>query len=122
MALYIGGVYEKRGAPAHLQKPIFAHQFVDLSQGIPSGFTLERVMSLVEPKALEAMLKEMAHLLRKKMVDDVIAIDGKSLRGSATKIIDLFIYCTPGVVRIGFAWRKLRSQTRAIKLPQFMDC
>lgn len=60
-------------------------QYVDVTEGIPSAITLERIMSLIEPTALEAMLREIAHLFRKQISDDVIAIDGKSLCGSANK-------------------------------------
>jgi predicted transposase YbfD/YdcC len=63
-------------------------QYVDVSSGIPSAYTLERVVSLLEPTSLEAMLRETAQLFRKKLVDDVIAIDGKSLCGSRDKAND----------------------------------
>lgn len=60
-------------------------EYVDVSGGVPSAFTLERVISLIEPKALEAMLREVANLFREQLTDDVIAIDGKTLRGSADR-------------------------------------
>lgn len=41
-------------------------QYVDVSSGIASAYTLERVISLVEPTALEFMLREVAQLFRKK--------------------------------------------------------
>jgi predicted transposase YbfD/YdcC len=58
-------------------------KFVDTSQGIPSAFTLERVMSLIEPTALEKMLRDVAILICNDLTNDIIAIDGKSLRGSS---------------------------------------
>lgn len=60
-------------------------QFVDLSQGVPSSYTLERVISLIEPSSLEAMLREVAGLISSKSTDDVIAIDGKTLCGSGDR-------------------------------------
>lgn len=57
-------------------------KFVDTSQGMPSAFTLERVISLIEPAALEKMLREIANLICKQLTNDIIAIDGKSLRGT----------------------------------------
>lgn len=63
-------------------------QYVDVSSGIPSAYTLERVISLIEPSSLESMLREAAQLFRKKLTDDVIAIDGKSLCGSRDKAND----------------------------------
>lgn len=58
-------------------------KFVDTSQGIPSAFTLERVMSLIEPTALEKMLRDVAILICNNLTNDTIAIDGKNLRGSS---------------------------------------
>ena len=58
-------------------------KFVDTSYGIPSAFTLERVVSLIEPMALEKMLRDIANLICKQLTNDIIAIDGKSLRGSS---------------------------------------
>lgn len=63
-------------------------QYVDVSSGIPSAFTLERIFSLIEPTSLESMLQDIAQLFRKKFIDDVIAIDGKTLRGSNDKAKD----------------------------------
>src|SRR6476619_3531698 len=63
-------------------------QYVDISSGTPSAFTFERVISLINPFSLEAMLQEVAQLFRQKQTDDVIAIDGKSLRGSKDKAND----------------------------------
>lgn len=57
-------------------------RYVDVSSGIPSAFTLERVISSIRTSSLELMLREIAHLFRKELTNDVIAIDGKSLRGS----------------------------------------
>jgi len=57
--------------------------FVDISNGIPSSYTLERVISLLEPAALEQMLKDIAAMIHSQEGDDTIAVDGKTLRGSA---------------------------------------
>lgn len=63
-------------------------QYVDVSSGIPSAFTLERVVSLIEPTSLESMLREVAQLFCKRRTEDIIAIDGKSLCGSQDKAND----------------------------------
>lgn len=60
-------------------------RYVDVSSGTPSAFTLKRVISLIDPTSLEAMLRETAQLFRSEQTDDVIAIDGKTLRGSRDK-------------------------------------
>lgn len=60
-------------------------KFVDTSNGIPSAFTLERIVSLIDPTALEKMLRDVAGLICKQLTNDIIAIDGKSLRGTTDK-------------------------------------
>lgn len=64
-------------------------QYVDISSGTPSAFTLKRIMSLIDPTALEAMLRKTAQLFRLEETNDVIAIDGKTLRGSKDKAREL---------------------------------
>lgn len=61
------------------------NQYVDLSSGIPSAYTLERIISLIEPASLEKALGEVAQLFRKQLTEDVIAVDGKTLCGSQDK-------------------------------------
>ena len=54
-------------------------KYVDVASGIPSSQTLKRVMSLIPTNSLESLLS----CLRSCFVEgDVIAIDGKTLRGS----------------------------------------
>lgn len=54
-------------------------KYVDVSAGIPSNKTLKRVMSLIPTSSLERLLE----CLRTSITEgDIIAIDGKTLRGS----------------------------------------
>lgn len=54
-------------------------KYVDIERGIPSSQTLKRVMSLIPTNSLERLLE----CLRSCLVEgDVVAIDGKTLRGS----------------------------------------
>ncbi len=54
-------------------------KYVDVSAGIPSSRTLKRVMSLIPTGSLERLLG----CLRSSLTEgDIIAIDGKTLRGS----------------------------------------
>lgn len=54
-------------------------KFVDVSAGIPSSKTLKRVMSLIPTESLRQLLD----CLRANIAEgDIIAIDGKTLRGS----------------------------------------
>jgi len=56
-------------------------KYVDTSSGIPSNATLKRVMSIIPTKSLEDLLKSIRSLAR-TLENDIIAIDGKTLRGS----------------------------------------
>lgn len=54
-------------------------KYVDVSSGIPSSQTLKRVMSLIPTNSLERLLSCLQSCL---VEGDVVAIDGKTLRGS----------------------------------------
>lgn len=54
-------------------------KYVDVSSGIPSSQTLKRVMSLIPTNSLERLLGCLQSCL---VEGDVVAIDGKTLRGS----------------------------------------
>ncbi|WP_058513685.1 ISAs1 family transposase [Legionella santicrucis] len=58
-------------------------QFIDLSEGVPSHQTLGRVFSLIEPLEFERCIREWVEAISLLFVDDVIAIDGKTSRGSS---------------------------------------
>jgi len=54
-------------------------KYVDISDGVPSSKTLKRVMGLIPTDSLERLL----NCLRSRFIEgDVVAIDGKTLRGS----------------------------------------
>ena len=57
---------------------------LDLSfkSGVPSEFTFERVLSALNPKVFEKCFIHWSSSLRKVKKDDVIAIDGKTSKGS----------------------------------------
>jgi predicted transposase YbfD/YdcC len=57
-------------------------KFLDLANGIPSDDTLGRVVEKLEPKVLEQKLTQWVKQLIGSVVEQVIPIDGKSLRGS----------------------------------------
>lgn len=53
--------------------------YIDLSGGIPSKWTLERVISLIPSEQLQPLFKQFAEDIRNR---GTVAIDGKTLRGS----------------------------------------
>jgi predicted transposase YbfD/YdcC len=56
-------------------------KYVDISSGIPSSQTLKRVMSLIPTKSLGRLLDNLKSTFG-DFTGDIIAIDGKTLRGS----------------------------------------
>lgn len=60
-------------------------QFIDLSSGIPSHQTLARVFSLIDPGEFERCLRAWIEEISQYFTDDLIAIDGKTSRGSSHK-------------------------------------
>lgn len=69
---------------AHKRKK-FLSQFVDLSCGIPSHYTLARIFSLINPENFDQCFREWVFQICHLMMDDLINIDGKAARGSSHK-------------------------------------
>lgn len=64
----------------------FLQSFLELPSGIPSHDTFRRVFSILKPKELEKSLVVLLEKIRESVcAGEVIAIDGKSLRGSLSK-------------------------------------
>ena len=57
-------------------------KFLELPSGIPSHDTFGRVFSRLDPKAFEACFRSWIEALAEEAVTGVVAIDGKSVRGS----------------------------------------
>ena len=65
-----------------ISKQQWLQKFLDLPNGIPSDDTFRRVFEKVDPKILEQKLVEWVKQLIGPVCEQVIPIDGKSLRGS----------------------------------------
>lgn len=66
----------------------FFRQFLELPNGVPSADTFRRVLSLLDPKMLAKCLAEWIATIRpsceaEPSPGEVVAIDGKTIRGSA---------------------------------------
>jgi predicted transposase YbfD/YdcC len=57
-------------------------KYGNFSKGIPSQDTLERVFAALSPKSFNECFVNWMESVRKNIPDEVIAIDGKSMRGS----------------------------------------
>jgi predicted transposase YbfD/YdcC len=56
--------------------------FLELANGVPSHDTLRRVFQRINPKTLQGCLTEWVNVLRVKASGQIIAIDGKTVRGA----------------------------------------
>lgn len=63
-------------------KLAFLRRFLELPNGIPSHDTFSRVFGKLDPAALLACLQSWLNDLREKVGGKLVAIDGKTLRGS----------------------------------------
>ena len=58
-------------------------QILELPNGIPSHDTINRIFSMLNPRQLERLFMEWANTLKdNKIMEKVIALDGKTVRGS----------------------------------------
>lgn len=75
-------------------------EFLSVPHGAPSADTFRRVFEMIDPRELEAALRHWVASVSKSFQGEVIAIDGKSLRGaiesagSTTPLHMLHVYAT----------------------------
>lgn len=64
---------------------VWLQQFFELPNGLPAHDTFSRVLGLIDPKQLSAGLVGWTAALQQTLKGRVIAIDGKTARGSASR-------------------------------------
>lgn len=64
------------------EKEQWFRKFLELPNGIPSADTFRRVFGRIDPKQLRKALAQWAQTLQECLQGKVVAIDGKTLRGS----------------------------------------
>jgi predicted transposase YbfD/YdcC len=65
-----------------LSKQQWLEEFLELPNGIPSDDTFRRVFERLDPKVLEQKLSQWLQQIMGSVFQEIIPIDGKSLRGS----------------------------------------
>ena len=65
-----------------LSKQQWLEEFLELPNGIPSDDTFRRVFEKLDPKILEQKLSQWLQQIMGSVFQEIIPIDGKSLRGS----------------------------------------
>lgn len=67
----------------------FLKEYIELPNEIPSHDTIQRVMGMIDPECLEKIQNKW-HDLREteemQKIQKVISIDGKTMRGNASKV------------------------------------
>src|SRR3954470_21288350 len=63
----------------------FFRTFLDLPNGVPSHYTFGRVFARLDPAALMDCIQQWLDALGAAVAGEVVAIDGKTLRGSADR-------------------------------------
>jgi predicted transposase YbfD/YdcC len=66
-------------------KQAWLKTFLALPNGIPSHDTFRRVFMLIDPDAFEACFVQWAQTLKEKLEREVVAVDGKTVRRSASR-------------------------------------
>jgi len=64
------------------EKETYLKRYFDFDNGIPSHDTIGRVMQMIKPESLHKSLIQWTNLISTKIKGEVIAIDGKAIRGS----------------------------------------
>lgn len=80
--------WEDIEAYAHAKEELL-HTFLELPNGIPSHDTFERVFARLDPTAFQTSFLNWVAEIRSKLPGDVVAIDGKTPRGSRDSPINL---------------------------------
>ena len=62
-------------------------KFVDVSQGTPSADTFRRVLSAIQPRAFAACVESWVQTVLQPLGDEVVAFDGKALRGAQKRTV-----------------------------------
>jgi len=69
-----------------INKQEWLEQFLELPEGIPCPDTFRRVFERIKPKELEKCFQEWVRSLVERLGVEVVAIDGKTHRGSYDRV------------------------------------
>lgn len=108
-------------------KESWLRTFLELRSGIPSHDTFRRVFTIIDPKLFEQHFYQWVSLLLQPIDREVIAIDGKSVRGSANRAVKqsplhlVSAFATEQGISLGQL--AVDSKSNEIKaIPALLDC
>ncbi len=98
--------------------------FLKLPNGIPSHDTFGRVFAALDPQEFESSFMEWVQAINELTQGQVIAIDGKQLRGSRTRVQASMpsIWSVPGRQRTSLCWGSVRLMISQMRLPLSPNC
>ena len=62
-------------------------RYVDMSSGVPCERTFKNLINSLNQDAMEDVLRELSNLIRQKIPQEVVSIDGQTARGTSEKAI-----------------------------------
>ncbi|MCK5818288.1 MAG: ISAs1 family transposase, partial [Psychromonas sp.] len=113
-----------------LDKLIWLRKYLPFKKGMPTHDTIARVMGLLDPKEFQLNFANWMSECCELIHGDVIAIDGKSLRGSFTEITDkdgktgmlhvVSAFCAKHSVSLGQVTTDIKSN-EITSIPKLLD-
>ena len=94
------------------QRKRWLSRYLDLNNSIPSHQTFARVFSLINPKEFQRSLAEWMREITQLLTRDVIAVDGKTSRGSSRSTRE-----EKGIHMVNAYVGRTKSTLASIKLP-----
>ena len=122
----IGGAegWEEIGDFAEDRKDWFA-RFLDMPHGVPSESTFYRVFRALDPQAFAACMRAWVGSLTEALAGQVVAFDGKTLRGGGARgarRATSSTWSTSGHASSGCCWLSRRSRARPRRSPGCATC
>jgi hypothetical protein len=95
-------------------------QFLELPHGIPDSDTFRRLFGRLDPQELSRSLRQW--LDRERTQRGVIAVDGKTIRGSANSVHKPYHVISALRPRISLSWEHWRQMRKATKSQRRRNC
>lgn len=108
-------------------KEKWLRSFLALPNGIPSHDTFRRVFMLLDPEQLRTCFMNWVGEIARLKIGAVVALDGKSLNGTAesgvsTSAAKMVSASAPGRAKRGWCWVSCVCQTAATRSQRFQSC
>lgn len=103
-------------------KEKWLRQWLELPKGIPSHDTIERVFQKLDPEEFETCFMAWAGNMFRQMPDQVVAIDGKTLRGTAEKLHLVSAWASLGHAKVDSKSNEITAIPELLKVLMLKGC